>query len=104
FTVTTAHSFPLTTTLSRTGPLPAGVSFTDNGNGTATIAGTPTAGGRFTFTIRAGNGVTADGTQSFALTVKPPTTVFTPAALKGVKVGVAFIQAIVARGGTNPFR
>ena len=49
--------------------LPAGITFTDNGNGTATIAGTPAAGsgGTYPVTITATN---AAGTtsQSFVLT------------------------------------
>jgi hypothetical protein len=51
--------------------LPSGVSFIDNGNGTATLSGTPAAGtgGRYSFTITASNGVAPDATQSFTLTV-----------------------------------
>ena len=72
FTVTTGHSFPASPALSDGGAtLPTGVTFTDNGNGTATLAGTPAAGtgGTYTFTITAANGVTPDATQSFTLTV-----------------------------------
>jgi hypothetical protein len=69
FTVTTTAGYPAATTLTRTGALPVGVSFTDNGNGTATIAGTPTAAGSFPITITASNGATADATQAFTLTV-----------------------------------
>jgi hypothetical protein len=43
-TVTTTAGYPTTTTLTRTRTLPSGVSFTDNGEGTATLAGTPAAG------------------------------------------------------------
>ena len=39
FTVTTT-GFPISA-LSETGALPTGVTFVDNGNGTATLAGTP---------------------------------------------------------------
>ena len=42
FTVTST-GYP-TAALSETGSLPAGVTFTDNGDGTATLAGTPAAG------------------------------------------------------------
>ncbi len=51
--------------------LPGGVSFTDHGNGTATIAGTPSSGtsGVYDVTITASNGVSPDATQSFVLTV-----------------------------------
>ena len=104
FTITTAHDFPAATTLTRTGALPSGVTFTDNGNGTATLAGTPTAGGSFTVTVTASNGVAPDATQSFTLVAKPPVFVFKPAALTGAKVGVAFSRTVVASGGTNPVR
>ena len=76
FTVGTSGSFTVrslgapTAALSETGTLPAGVTFTDNHNGTATIAGTPAAGtgGTYPFTL-----VSTDAagkiTQSFTLTV-----------------------------------
>ncbi len=59
--------------LSETGSLPTGVVFTDNGDETATLSGTPVAGsdGTYTFTINATNGVGTDATQSFTLTVNP---------------------------------
>ena len=68
FTVTTT-GFP-TSALSETGALP-GASLVDNGDGTATLAGTPDAatGGTYALTITATNGVTPDATQSFTLTV-----------------------------------
>ncbi len=49
--------------LAESGPLPAGLSFTDNGNGTAVIAGTPAAGssGSYPITITATN---ASGTAT----------------------------------------
>ena len=45
----------------------------DNGDGTATLAGTPAAGtgGLYALTITATNGVVPDATQSFTLTVNP---------------------------------
>jgi Putative Ig domain len=47
------------------------VTFKDNGNGTATIAGTPATGtaGTYPITITANNGVGSAATQSFTLTV-----------------------------------
>jgi Putative Ig domain len=59
--------------LSETGTLPGGVSFVDNGDGTATISGTPTSGGSYPITITASNGVSPDATQSFILTVTTTT-------------------------------
>ncbi len=71
FTVTTAGR-PTTyaTNLSHSGALPAGVSFANKGNGTATVAGTPkaTSGGLYTLTFRATNAA-GTTTQSFALNV-----------------------------------
>jgi large repetitive protein len=77
FTQQVAGSFTVTTTgdptpaLSETGSLPSGVTFVDNGNGTATLSGTPAAGtaGQYGFTIQASNGVSPNPTQTFTLTV-----------------------------------
>ena len=84
FTAGTAGSFTVTTTgfptaaISENGDLPAGVTFVDNGDGTATLAGTPAAGtgGSYAFTVKAINGVGAAALQSFSLTVEeaPPFT------------------------------
>ncbi len=80
FTVTNAGTFLVTTTgvpnptLTETGNLPVGVTFKDNGNGTATLSGTPTTSGTFTITIKASNKIGVDATQTFTLTVSgiPP--------------------------------
>ena len=47
------------------------MTFVDNGDGTATLAGTPAAGtgGTYALTITAANGVLPDATQTFTLTV-----------------------------------
>jgi subtilase family serine protease len=79
FTEGTAGSFTVTAsgtptpTLAVSGTLPSGVTFTDNGNGTATLAGTPASGTAATYplTITASNGVAPDASQSFTLTVNP---------------------------------
>jgi hypothetical protein len=70
FTVTTT-GFPTAALSDGGATLPAGVSFTDNGNGTATLTGTPAAGtsGSYPFTITASNGVSPTATQTFTLTV-----------------------------------
>ncbi len=75
-TVGAASTFTVTTTgypapsLGETGTLPAGVTFVNNGNGTATLGGTPAAGtgGSYPISITAING-TGSTTQTFTLTV-----------------------------------
>jgi hypothetical protein len=75
FTVTTSGN--PTASLSETGPLPSGVTFVDNGNGTATLAGIPAVGsnGSYPITIGASNGVSPDASQSFTLTVDAAPTI-----------------------------
>ncbi|MFC6356142.1 beta strand repeat-containing protein [Luethyella okanaganae] len=70
FTVTTDAGFPVATTLNVTGALPAGVTFVDNGSGTATLSGTPLSGegGSYPLTFTASNG-TVPAVQPFTLTV-----------------------------------
>jgi large repetitive protein len=83
FTEGTSGSFAVTSTgtpgaaLSESGSLPSGVTFTDNGDGTATLAGTPAAGsnGIYPLTITASNGVSPNATQSFTLTVNGAPTI-----------------------------
>ena len=80
FTVGTAGSFMVSTTgsptaaLSESGALPSGVTFTDNGDGTATIQGTPASGTAkaYQITLTAGNGVGSGASQIFTLSVNGP--------------------------------
>ena len=78
FTVGTNGSFTVTTTgfpppsIARGGAaLPAGVTFTDNGNGTGTLTGTPVAGtgGIYAITFTATNAAGSSPAQNFTLTV-----------------------------------
>jgi hypothetical protein len=72
--------FPLAA-LGENGSLPSGVSFMDNGDGTATLFGTPADGttGAYHLTITAGNSVDSKATQIFTLTVNQAP-IFTSAA------------------------
>ncbi|MFZ3266792.1 MAG: protease pro-enzyme activation domain-containing protein, partial [Terriglobales bacterium] len=78
FVVGTAGSFTVGTagipvpSISETGALPAGVTFVDNGNGSGTLSGTPTAGGVFNISFTAQNGIGSPVTQAFTLTVNQP--------------------------------
>jgi hypothetical protein len=75
-----AGSFTVTSTgvpvpdLSLEGTLPDGVSFADNGDGTASLSGTPApgAGGEYQLAIRASNGIAPGAEQSFTLSVQAP--------------------------------
>ncbi|MFF1879446.1 beta strand repeat-containing protein [Leifsonia sp. NPDC058230] len=107
FPVGTASTFTVTTTgtptpgpITTTGTLPSGVTVVDNGDGTATIAGTPAAGsgGVYSFTIHAPNGVSPEGLQSFTLTV-PESPVFTSAATATLRLGTAASIGIAATAG-----
>lgn len=61
-------------TLTESGPLPTGLTFIDNDNGTATLSGTPAAGtgGAYPITITASNGISPNAIQDFTLTVDEP--------------------------------
>lgn len=69
FTLTTLHGFP-TPALTTTSNLPAGVTLTDNENGTATLSGTPgsSAGGVYDIALQAANGVGTTPRQTIVLT------------------------------------
>jgi hypothetical protein len=95
FTVTTT-GFP-TAAITESGALPTGVTFVDNGNGTATLAGTPTAGGVFNLTITAANAVTPNATQSFTLTVNQTPT-FTSATGATFQVGTPGSFSVATNG------
>lgn len=77
-TITVTTSGSPTPAISETGTLPAGLTFIDAGNGTATLSGTPAPGtvGSYALTISASNGVSPTATQSFTLSIdKKSTTV-----------------------------
>jgi hypothetical protein len=78
----TAFTYPVTTTgtptpaitLASGSTLPSGVTLTDNGNGTATLAGTSAVTpGVYIFSIQAANTVSPSASQPFKLTVTAPT-------------------------------
>ncbi|MGH7140346.1 MAG: SdrD B-like domain-containing protein, partial [Pirellulales bacterium] len=77
FSEGTAGTFTVTTSgipagaITESGNLPGGVTFTDNGDGTATLAGTPAtaSSGTYDLTLNVNNSVGTPATQSFVLTV-----------------------------------
>lgn len=72
FTITTTGA--PTPTISYTGTIPLGITFADNGDGTATLSGIPalTSVGTYNLTFTASNGVAPNATQNFTLTVDGP--------------------------------
>ena len=81
FAVTTSGS--PTPSLSVSGSLPPGMVFVANGNGTATIAGTPPAGaaGTFPVTITASNGVASPAVQTLVITLSSAPAITSASAL-----------------------
>jgi len=101
FTITATGSAPLKFT--KSGNLPKGVTFVDNGNGTASISGTPApkTGGTYTLTITAKNGLGTNATQTFTLTVDQPPAI-TSAANSTFTVGTAKSFTVVMSGFPAP--
>ncbi|MBW8811532.1 MAG: putative Ig domain-containing protein, partial [Lysobacter sp.] len=84
------------------GALPPGVSLSPAG----TIAGTPTAGGTFNFTVTATDGNTPNqqsGSRAYSITVGAPTIVVAPTTLPGGGVAQAYSQTVTASGGTASY-
>ena len=97
----TTTGFP-TPALTDTGTLPTGVTFVDNGNGTATLASTTaTPAGSTTLTITAANGVTPNATQTFTLTVSQAPAI-TSATSTTFTVGKAGSFTVTASGVPTP--
>lgn len=96
-----AGGFPVAA-LTMTGDLPAGVTFVDNADGTATLAGTPTAVGEHTVTVRAANGIGADASLAVTIVVAPPVAI-TTTTLPDAAVGTAYDVTVGAAGGDAPY-
>jgi hypothetical protein len=78
FTVTST-GFPAAT-ISESGTLPNGVHFVNNGNGTGTLSGTPTAVGTFNISFGASN-VAGSTNQAFTLTTSGAQVLVTPTSI-----------------------
>jgi len=107
----TAFSYPVTTrfdypapAITTTSTLPGGVSLVDNGNGTASLEGTPDAdaGGIHPITISSANGVGSPVTQAFTLTVYQASVVTNPPS-DTITAGVAMTPfSVTATGYPTP--
>ena len=101
FTVTTSGS--PTPAITESGTLPSGMTFVDNGNGTATLSGTPATGtvGTYPLTITAANGVSPNASQHFTLTVDAPPSI-TSSSSTTFAVGRASSFTVKASGTPTP--
>jgi hypothetical protein len=111
FTVGVPGTFMVTTagvptpSIGQSGSLPSGVTFTDNGNGTGTLAGTPAAltNGTYPLTFTATNGNPPPGVQGFTLVVSAGTApAITSSASTNFTVGVPGTFTITATGIPTP--
>jgi hypothetical protein len=112
FTTGTAGSYQVTTTgypaaaITEAGKLPAGLTFIDNGNGTAAIAGTPAAAsaGAYPVAITATNATAVSAvTLNLAITVSTVISpVITSAPSAFFTAGVAGAVAVIATGTPTP--
>lgn len=110
FTVGTVGSFDVTTTgeppvtsITRTGALPSGLTYLDNGDGTATLSGTATSGtgGTYPQTLTASNGVGTPATQVLTITVQQAPEI-TSAAAAAFVAGSAGSFTVTTTGSPNP--
>jgi iron transport multicopper oxidase len=101
FTVATS-GFP-TPTIGESGALPAGITFTANSDGTATLSGRPAAGtpGSYPLVLTASNGTSPDAVQDFVLDVVP-IEVTTPS-LPAATLGASYSTPLSALGGRPPY-
>ncbi len=83
------------------GALPAGMSLSTAG----LLTGTPTAGGTFSFTVLVTDADSVTGSQTYSLTIHPPTITVSPATatLPAAVPGSPYSQSFTASGGTGPY-
>ncbi len=82
------------------GALPPGLTL----SGSGTIAGTPTAGGTYNFTLTATDANAQTGSRAYALTIGAAVVTLPPTTLAGGQVGFAYNASLnPASGGTAPY-
>ena len=90
--------------LTESGALPGGVTFKDNGNGTATLGGTPSgAAATFPIIFTASNGVGSAATQNFTLTTRVSAPVITSATNANGVIATAFSYQITATNSPSSY-
>ena len=105
FTAGQSYTFKFTTAGTPTpswgesGPLPSGVRFNDDGDGTATLSGTPIQYGAYPITVTASNGMAPDATETFTLDVDALPGISAPEPSATAVVGQAMIPVDFAATG-----
>jgi hypothetical protein len=84
------------------GVLPGGLTLAGSGS-TATISGTPTASGPFTFSIKVTDSLGGSDTQSFSINIVPGPTISTAPTLPNGTVGAPYTASLSAVDGTSPY-
>lgn len=106
----TPGSFQVTTKgfpapgITETGALPAGLTFTNNGDGTATFAGTPTAPGVYSLALKASNAA-GSAQQTLTITIVGPQALFSTYSVNfgTLHLGSSAKRAItITNTGTSP--
>ncbi len=90
-----------TPSITESGAIPPGLTFVDNGNGTALLSGMPTATGTFPVTVDASNGINPDATQSLSIVVGQAGA-FTSAGTVSATAGQAFSFNVTTSGYPAP--
>lgn len=88
------------------GALPGGLTLTDAPPTTATITGTPSAAGTFTFSITATDANGCSGSRLYTITIASvgcPAITLSPSTLPPGVVNAPYSQSVTATGGTAPY-
>ncbi len=109
FSVDNPGEFTITTSgqphpaITYKGTLPGGITFADQGNGTAKLSGTPEEGtnGTYKLTLTASNGLEPKAVQTFTLTINEAP-VFTSADSKTFQIGKSSIFLVTTSGKPAP--
>jgi len=95
----TPYTFTVQSTPFNPNPAPPGLLLSSAG----VLSGTPTTAGSYNFGVLVTDGIGAQVSMSFALTVNPPLAFSTPSPVPSGTVGAAYSQPIMATGGTPPY-
>ncbi len=88
------------------GTLPPGMNLSSSGAASASISGTPTAQGSYTFTITATDALGCSVAQIYTVVVNNsscPVLSITPAILPAALIGIPYSQTMTASGGSAPY-